>query len=79
MNFNIRGAIVHNIKKMNENELTQMIQDSIQQGDEKFLPGLGVLFEVIWNHSEPNQREEMIHILHENVIQNNASTPFTRL
>lgn len=76
MNFNIRGAIIHNIKRMNENEIMNMIQDSIQQGDEKFLPGLGVLFEVIWNHSEPNQREQMIQILYDQANQSKESTPF---
>lgn len=76
MNFNIRGAIMHNIKKMNENELTKMIQDSIQRGDEKFLPGLGVLFEVIWNHSEPNEREMMVETLHQHVNENQSATPF---
>lgn len=61
---------------MNENEIMNMIQDSIQQGDEKFLPGLGVLFEVIWNHSEPNQREQMIQILYDQANQSKESTPF---
>ncbi len=77
MHFNIRGAIIHNIKRMNENDLMHMIQDSIQQGDEKFLPGLGVLFEVIWNHSDPDQREHMIQILYDQANQNEESTPFT--
>lgn len=78
MNFNIRSAILHNLKKMTENELTSMIQDSIQQGDEKYLPGLGVLFEVVWNHSEPNQREQIIQLLHDQINQKNENlTPFT--
>lgn len=63
---------------MTENELTSMIQDSIQQGDEKYLPGLGVLFEVVWNHSEPNQREQIIQLLHDQINQKNENlTPFT--
>jgi len=78
LNFNIRGAILHNLKKMSENELTKMIQDSIQQGDEKFLPGLGVLFELVWNHSEPNQREQIIQLLHDQINRKNAdAVPFT--
>jgi len=78
LNFNIRGAIFHNLKKMSENELTTMIQDSIQQGDEKFLPGLGVLFEVVWNYSEPNQREQIIQLLHHQINQKREDAmPFT--
>lgn len=76
MDFNIRGAVIHNVKKMNENALTHLVQDSIQQGDEKFLPGLGVLFEVIWNHSEATEKEEMIQTLHQQLAQNESKSPF---
>lgn len=76
MNFNIRGAVMHNIRKMDENELTNLVQDSIQQGDEKLLPGLGVLFEVIWNHSEADERNEMIQTLHQQLQQSEPTSPF---
>jgi small acid-soluble spore protein I (minor) len=74
MNFNIRGAVMHNIQKMDEKELVALIQDSIQKGDEKYLPGLGVLFEVIWNHSEGTEQEEMIQTLHQQL--GDAPSPF---
>lgn len=76
MNLNIRGAVMHNIHKMDESDLTNMIQDSIQKGDEKYLPGLGVLFEVIWNHSQPEEQEQMVQTLHEQLKQNKAPSPF---
>jgi small acid-soluble spore protein I (minor) len=67
MNLNIRGAVLHNIKEMNQQQMEDLIQDSIQKGDEKYLPGLGVLFEVIWNHSDTNERNQMIETLHQQV------------
>ncbi|SHE52165.1 small acid-soluble spore protein I (minor) [Seinonella peptonophila] len=75
MNFNIRGAVLHNVKEMEETEIVSMIQESIQNGEEKFLPGLGVLFEVIWNHSDQHARDTMIHTLHDQLEQSNPS-PF---
>lgn len=77
MNFNIRGAVMHNIKQMDEPGLTHLVEDSIQKGDEKYLPGLGVLFEVIWNHSPATERDEMIQTLHQQLEQNNSPNPFT--
>lgn len=67
MNLNIRGAVLHNIKEMNQQQMEDLIQDSIQKGDEKYLPGLGVLFEVIWNHSDTDERNQMIETLHQQV------------
>lgn len=67
MNFNIRGAVIQNIQHMNNNELTGLIEDSITQGEEKLLPGLGVLFEVIWRNSDPTEQQNMIETLHEKI------------
>lgn len=74
MNFNIRGAVLHNIKDMNQQELKQMVQDSIQEGDEKLLPGLGVLFEVIWKNSPQEEQAQMMEILQQN-LRSNAIPP----
>ncbi|KFZ41358.1 MULTISPECIES: small acid-soluble spore protein SspI [Thermoactinomyces] len=67
MNFDIRGAVIHNIHNMNEEELQELVVDSIQQREEKLLPGLGVLFEVIWKNSTEEERQEMIETLRESL------------
>lgn len=67
MNFDIRGAVIHNIKSMDNSELTGLIQDSISQGEEKLLPGLGVLFEVIWKHSDLSEQQHMVETLHQQI------------
>ncbi len=67
MNFDIRGGVIHNIHNMNEEELQELVVDSIQQREEKLLPGLGVLFEVIWKNSTEEERQEMIETLRESL------------
>ncbi|SFX77341.1 small acid-soluble spore protein I (minor) [Thermoactinomyces sp. DSM 45891] len=76
MNFNIRGAVLHNLSGMAEQELEGMIVDSIKQGDEKLLPGLGVLFEVIWNNSNEQDRDQMIDTLHNKIMTGPKPDPF---
>lgn len=67
MNFDIRNAVIHNVQGLDTEELKGVIVDSIEQGEEKLLPGLGVLFEVIWNHSTEEKQQEMLTTLHENI------------
>ncbi|MES9673539.1 small acid-soluble spore protein SspI, partial [Bacillus pseudomycoides] len=50
MNFNLRGAVLANIAGNTQGELQETIVEAIQSGEEKMLPGLGVLFEVIWQN-----------------------------
>ena len=49
MNLNLRNAVIHNVSGNTQDQLEDTIVDAIQNGEEKMLPGLGVLFEVIWN------------------------------
>lgn len=66
-NMSIRKAVMHNIHKMSEDELRDMIVDSIEQKEEKLLPGLGVVFETIWENSNTDFQEQMIHTLHDHL------------
>ncbi len=34
-----------------------------KSGEEKMLPGLGVLFEVIWKNADENEKHEMLETL----------------
>ena len=63
MNLNLRNAIIHNVSGNSQAELEDTIVDAIQNGEEKMLPGLGVLFEVIWNNSSENEKKEMLSAL----------------
>ncbi|MBN6887942.1 small acid-soluble spore protein I (minor) [Cytobacillus horneckiae] len=63
MNLNLRNAILHNVTGNSQDELKDTIVDAIQNGEEKMLPGLGVLFEVIWKHSSEEDKQEMLQTL----------------
>ena len=63
MNLNLRNAIIHNVTGNSQDELKETIVDAIQNGEEKMLPGLGVLFEFIWNNSSEQDKQEMLQTL----------------
>jgi len=67
MNFNIRGAVIHNITGNSTNQLEATIVDAIQSGEEKILPGLGVLLEVFWNNASEQQKHELLGVLENGV------------
>lgn len=63
MNLNLREAIRHNMQGSDEQQIRDTIVDAIQSGEEKMLPGLGVLFEMVWDHADQDLRDEMIHYI----------------
>lgn len=69
MDINIRKAILENIKENSKDELEATIVDAIQDGQEKMLPGLGFLFELIWKQSDEDEKLEMIDALERGIKQ----------
>lgn len=67
MDIDIRKAILHNLKDNSKDQLEATIVDAIQDGQEKLLPGLGVLFELIWKQSSETERVEMLDALEKGV------------
>ncbi|MBT2656885.1 small acid-soluble spore protein SspI [Bacillus sp. ISL-18] len=67
MNLNLRNAILHNVSGNTQDQLQDTIVDAIQSGEEKMLPGLGVLFEVIWQNSSEDEKKEMLETLEKGV------------
>lgn len=63
MNLNLRNAIIHNVSGNNQQQLEDTIVDAIHRGEEKMLPGLGVLFEVIWQHADEQEKQMMLETL----------------
>ena len=63
MSLNLRNAIIHNVTGNTQEQLQDTIVDAIQTGEEKMLPGLGVLFEVIWKNSSKQEQQEMLQAL----------------
>ena len=47
--------------------LVNDVREAIQRALEKYLPGLGVLFEALWNHATDEQKQSMLETLEEAV------------
>ena len=55
-NISIRGYIKKNFKNSDEKEIRNSIETSLKENTEETLPGLGVLFEILWQNSNQNQK-----------------------
>jgi len=73
MNLDLRKAILSNISSNDHSELEETIVDAIQNGEEKMLPGLGVLFELIWKQSKEQDKQSMIDALEQGVKEESTS------
>ncbi|MBM7555013.1 small acid-soluble spore protein SspI [Thalassobacillus pellis] len=67
MNLNLREAILSNISGNSSEQIEATIVDAIQKGEEKMLPGLGVLFELLWQESSEQDKQEMLEALEQSV------------
>lgn len=70
--IDLRQAIIMRVKDKSNAELTDIIQDSIGS-DERTLPGLGVLFEMIWQDSSVDDQTHMVDALHRHLNGSNTS------
>lgn len=66
MNLNLRQAIVQRVHDKSNDELFEVIEQSID-GDERALPGLGVLFEIIWKNSEKSTQTTLVDTLKKHI------------
>ena len=66
INITLRQAIIQRVQDKTPEELIDVIEDSIGN-EERVLPGLGVLFEIIWRHSNEKLQHELVATLKENL------------
>lgn len=64
--LNLRQAIVQRVQDKSDAELFDVIDGSVGY-DERSLPGLGVLFEVIWKHLGDEERRKLVTVLKSNL------------
>ncbi|MFC3799499.1 small acid-soluble spore protein SspI [Cohnella sp. GCM10012308] len=81
MNVTLREAIFQRVEGKSKAELRATIEDSIGNA-EVTLPGIGVLFEMIWTHSTEEIREQLVDTLHAQLATrtgaaNTATAPTT--
>ncbi len=72
--LNLRQAIMYKMQGSDADAVEDTITDAIASGQEKTLPGLGVLFEVLWQHSDPSSRQEMVSTI-ANHLPKQAASP----
>ncbi|MBQ8293711.1 MAG: small acid-soluble spore protein SspI [Bacilli bacterium] len=58
MDLDIRKAVLNNLNNASFDDVTTTINDAINLGEEKTLPGLGVLFELLWNNASAEWKAE---------------------
>lgn len=61
--LNLRQAILYKMQGSDASAVEETITDAIASGQEKTLPGLGVLFEVLWQNSDPSSRQEIVQTI----------------
>ena len=64
--MDIRTYIKNNLKDCKEIDVKETVLASVNQSDEVVLPGLGVLFEMLWNNSDDKLKDSIVKILFEN-------------
>ena len=65
--MDIRNYIRNNLSDCNEMDIRETILSSVNSNDEVVLPGLGVLFEMICNGSNDNQKKDIVEILYQDI------------
>ena len=63
MEFQIFEDIINNFKDDNEETIKRAIEESIKEGDEVTLPGMGVFFEIIWKESSDQEKNKILETL----------------
>ncbi|HHU23602.1 MAG: small acid-soluble spore protein SspI [Bacilli bacterium] len=63
MDINIRRAVIANLKGSSADNIKKTIVDAISLGEEKVLPGLGVLFELVWQKGSSEDQSAILNLL----------------
>lgn len=67
MNIDIRKHIRNNFKNADIRDIEDSIEASIKSKDEVVLPGLGVLFEIVWNNCTDQTKDNILSTLINNI------------
>lgn len=72
--IDLRQAIVRRVQDNSAEELSEVIEDSVG-ADERALPGLGVLFEMIWQQSSEPEQSQMVNSLYKHLHHSENANP----
>ncbi len=59
----IRDYIINNFKDDDIETIKKAIDESIKEGDEVTLPGMGVFFEILWKNSTDLEKQKILELL----------------
>lgn len=66
-NIDIRKYIIENFKDDNEEKIRDSIETTINTKDEDALIGLGVLFELLWNKLNEEEKQNNLNNIRESI------------
>ncbi|MFI2857820.1 small acid-soluble spore protein SspI [Paenibacillus sp. JSM ZJ436] len=64
--LDLRQAVIHKVHDQDEQQLRSMIEGSVD-GPEAALPGLGVMFEMMWKDMKEAEQADLISSLHDHL------------
>ncbi|GBG06678.1 small acid-soluble spore protein SspI [Paenibacillus sp. MY03] len=64
--IDLRQAIVNRVQDNSKEQLAEVIEGSVDH-DEKALPGLGVLFEMVWKQSSENEQSHLVNAIYQHL------------
>lgn len=59
--FDIREIVLQNLSGSSDEEIRGYIQETIDTREEEALPGMGILFEVVWKKSDDTERDKIMN------------------
>ena len=72
----IRNYIKNNFKDNDIDDIKESIIESIKSKDEVLLPGLGVFFELVWNNSDEEERNELLKKIKKSIYKSRKILDF---
>lgn len=66
-NIDIRNYIIENFKDDNVEKIKDSIETTINFKDEDALIGLGVLFELVWEKLNEEEKEHYLNLIYESI------------
>lgn len=67
--MNIKEYILYNFKNDNYKEIRDQITNSVSSNSESTLPGEGVIFELLWNNSDNELKDQIIQTIKKAIIK----------
>ncbi len=65
--FDIRELVLQNLAGSSREEIQGYIQETIDMREEEALPGMGILFEVVWSKSNTQEKDNMMNKIMEGI------------